>query len=103
MGAHGSTEQPAPGARHELGAMADTEIVHDVLGRTLRMAASGVTVTVTDGVVGLDDRAEERSSSPVIERLCRSVDGVVSVEQHLEYTDDDLAVVPDAARDRGHR
>jgi hypothetical protein len=36
-----------------------------------------------------------RSSSPAIEHLCRSVDGVVSVEQSLGYADDDLTMDAD--------
>lgn len=72
------------------GAIRD-EIVHEVLGQTLRMAPSGITVAVTDGVVRLSGRVEERSSIPLVERLCCSVDGVLSVEQSLDYAFDDLA------------
>ncbi|MCX4799106.1 MULTISPECIES: CBS domain-containing protein [unclassified Streptomyces] len=75
------------------------EIVDEVLGRTLRMTPGGVTVTVQEGVVTLSGRAEERSTIPIIELLCLSVDGVVSVDQSLEYAVDDLPPDLDPARD----
>ncbi|MEU2831904.1 CBS domain-containing protein [Streptomyces lavendulae] len=71
------------------------EIVDDVLGRTLRMTPGGVTVTVSEGVVSLSGQVEERSAIPVVERLCQSVDGVVSVDQSLGYAVDDLSPVAD--------
>ncbi|MFG3283366.1 CBS domain-containing protein [Streptomyces sp. NPDC048111] len=67
------------------------EIVTDVLGRTLRMTPGGVRVTVREGVVSLTGQVEARSAIPVVERLCQAVDGVVSVDQSLEYALDDLA------------
>ncbi|MFE0579673.1 CBS domain-containing protein [Streptomyces sp. NPDC058874] len=69
------------------------EIVDDVLGRTLRMTPGGVAVTVSQGVVSLSGRVEERSAIPIVERLCQSVDGVVSVDQALGYAVDDLSGV----------
>jgi hypothetical protein len=48
-------------------------------------------VTVTDEVVKPDGRVEQSSSMPVIERVCRSVDGTVSVDQSLGHTHDGLA------------
>ncbi|MFJ1566469.1 CBS domain-containing protein [Streptomyces erythrochromogenes] len=74
------------------------EIVDDVLGRTLRMTPGGVSVTVRDGVVSLSGRVEDRSTIVVVERLCQSVDGVVSVDQSLGYAVDDLAPVADPNR-----
>ncbi|MFE9255217.1 CBS domain-containing protein [Streptomyces sp. NPDC006879] len=70
------------------------EIVDDVLGRTLRINPSGVTVTVHEGVVSLSGQVEERSTIGLVERLCQSVDGVVSVDQALEFAVDDLATAP---------
>lgn len=55
------------------------EIERDVLGRTLRLAPSAVTVDVHDGQVRLGGSVPYRSLIPVLERLCASVDGVVSV------------------------
>ncbi|AWZ03470.1 MULTISPECIES: CBS domain-containing protein [unclassified Streptomyces] len=67
------------------------EIVDDVLVRTLRMAPGAIAVGVREGVVSLSGRVEERSTIPVVERLCRWVDGVVSVDQVLSYAVDDLS------------
>ncbi|MGA5143773.1 CBS domain-containing protein [Streptomyces griseoincarnatus] len=66
------------------------EITGDVLNRTMRLAPSEVTVDVRDGRVDLRGSVEYRSLIPVIERLCRSVDGVVSVGEHLGYRTDDV-------------
>jgi CBS domain-containing protein len=66
------------------------EIHQDVLSATLRIRPGTIGVEVRDGVVTLTGRIEERSLIPVIERLCRSVDGVVAVHQSLGYTYDDL-------------
>ncbi|MET9657439.1 CBS domain-containing protein [Streptomyces sp. NPDC006510] len=77
------------------------EIVDEVLGRTLRMTPGGVTVTVQEGVVTLSGTVEERSTIPVIERLCLSVDGVVSVDRSLGYAVDDLPPDPDHVPDDG--
>ncbi|MFJ3961129.1 CBS domain-containing protein [Streptomyces sp. NPDC090036] len=74
------------------------EIVDDVLGRTLRMTPGGVAVTVRDGIVSLSGRVEDRSTIPVVERLCQSVDGVVSVDQALGYAIDDLSPAADPDR-----
>ncbi|MEV0494398.1 BON domain-containing protein [Streptomyces atratus] len=78
------------------------EIIDEVLGRTFRMTPGGVTVTVEDGVVTLDGGVDDRSTIPVIELLCLSVDGVVSVDQSLEYAVDDLASDSDPARSTGN-
>ncbi|MFF2406621.1 CBS domain-containing protein [Streptomyces sp. NPDC058092] len=79
------------------------EIVDEVLGRTLRMAPGGVTVSVQEGVVSLSGGVEQRSAIPVIELLCLSVDGVVSVDQSLEYAVDDLPPDLDPAHGGGDR
>lgn len=78
------------------------EVVDEVLGRTLRMTPGGVTVTVQEGVVTLSGRVEARSTIPVIELLCLSVDGVVGVDQSLEYAVDDLTPNPGPARHVGN-
>lgn len=77
------------------------EIVDEVLGRTLRMTPGGVTVTVQEGVVTLSGTVEEHSTIPIVEHLCLFVDGVVSVDQYLEYAVEDLP--PDSARDTDDR
>ncbi|GAA1248501.1 CBS domain-containing protein [Kitasatospora nipponensis] len=70
------------------------ELTHDVLGQTLWLAPHAVEVTVHDGVVTLAGRVEQKSLIPVVERLCRSVDGVVAVHHTLGYTIDDTDLDP---------
>ncbi|MGW7459453.1 CBS domain-containing protein [Streptomyces sp. NPDC054797] len=70
------------------------EITGDVLARTLRQEPSPVTVEVRDGRVDLHGTVPFRSLIPVIERLCRTVDGVVSVSEHLGYAIDDTEAGP---------
>jgi CBS domain-containing protein len=61
------------------------EITHDVLQQTLGLAPSEVTVEVSEGQVTLGGSVEVNSLIPILERLCRSVDGVVSVSAHIAY------------------
>ncbi|MFE7754073.1 CBS domain-containing protein [Streptomyces sp. NPDC057418] len=68
------------------------EIEHDVLRSTLRLAPDAVRVSVHEGVVTLTGKVDERASLPVIERLCRSVDGVVALHGSVDYTYDNLAL-----------
>ncbi|MDT0467393.1 CBS domain-containing protein [Streptomyces gibsoniae] len=84
------------------------EIHRDVLGATLGIRPGTIRVDVREGVVALTGRVAERSLIPVVERLCRSVDGVVAVHQSLGYTYDDLGsdLEPPrlrSTRDRGHQ
>ncbi|WP_149549243.1 CBS domain-containing protein [Streptomyces marokkonensis] len=65
------------------------EITGDVLRRTLGPAASQVTVEVHEGRVTLAGTVGIKLLIPVIERLCRSVDGVVSVSEHLAHRTDE--------------
>ncbi|MDF3301507.1 CBS domain-containing protein [Streptomyces tropicalis] len=65
------------------------EISGDVLGRTLGLTSADVTVSVADGRVVLEGVVGTRSVVPVIERLCRGVDGVVSVASDIVYHADD--------------
>lgn len=65
------------------------EITRDILDRTLRQSPAAITVEVTDGRVELHGTVQLKSLIPVIERLCRTVDGVVSVKEALAYTVDD--------------
>ncbi|SEE05849.1 CBS domain-containing protein [Streptomyces sp. PAN_FS17] len=65
------------------------EITEDVLRRTMGLVPPEVTVDVHDGQVSLHGTVEFKSLIPVIERLCRSVDGVVSVAAHMGYRADD--------------
>ncbi|WP_189449458.1 CBS domain-containing protein [Streptomyces abikoensis] len=64
-----------------------SEIERDLLQRTMGLAPSAVNAVVSEGQVLLTGTVEpeSRSAIPVIERLCRSVDGVVSVHQRISY------------------
>ncbi|MDH6136855.1 CBS domain-containing protein [Kitasatospora sp. MAA4] len=68
------------------------EIIHDVLGQTLWLTPSAVEVSVHNGIVTLAGRVEQKSLIPIVERLCRSVDGVVAVHHTLGYTVDDTGL-----------
>ncbi|WP_406306811.1 CBS domain-containing protein [Streptomyces sp. NBC_00885] len=77
------------------------EIHRDVLDKTLGLSPGTVHTRVRDGVVTLTGRVTERADIPVIERLCRSVDGVVAVHQTIGYEYDNLGL--DVEPPRGHR
>lgn len=66
------------------------EINRDVLHLTMRLGPS-VTVEVDEGQVTLGGSVDVRSLIPIIVRLCRSVDGVVSVSEHITFRTDDTA------------
>lgn len=55
------------------------EIVEDVLGDTLRLEPTSLAVEVHDGRVELSGRLPSRGMVPAVERMCATVDGVVSV------------------------
>ncbi|MFB6959700.1 CBS domain-containing protein [Streptomyces sp. NPDC056309] len=61
------------------------EITGDLLRRTLGLDPRDVTAEVRDGRVTLAGTVESRSLIPVIEQLCRGVDGVVSVSGNLAH------------------
>ena len=61
------------------------EITGDLLRRTLGLDPRDVTAEVRDGRVTLSGTVEYKSLVPVVEQLCRGVDGVVSVSGHLSY------------------
>ncbi|GAA2783921.1 CBS domain-containing protein [Kitasatospora paracochleata] len=67
------------------------EIRHDVLDGALGLSPDSVDVRVHEGRVTLDGTVERRSLVPVLERLCRSVDGVVEVTSRLDHRTDDTA------------
>jgi CBS-domain-containing membrane protein len=72
----------------------DAEILDEVrtrvLGEVLWLGPNTVRVGVHEGTVTLDGRVEQRSLIPIIVRLVYSVDGVVDVDERLEWADDDL-------------
>ncbi|WP_030736940.1 CBS domain-containing protein [Streptomyces sp. NRRL S-31] len=65
------------------------EITGELLRRTLGLDPRDVTAEVRDGRVTLAGTVEYRALIPVIEQLCRGVDGVVSVSGNLSYRTDD--------------
>ncbi|MFJ1730536.1 CBS domain-containing protein [Streptomyces sp. NPDC088254] len=65
------------------------EITGDLLRSTMRLDPRDVSAQVRDGRVTLAGTVEYRSLLPVIEQLCRGVDGVVSVSGNLSYRRDD--------------
>jgi CBS domain-containing protein len=65
------------------------EISRDVLTRTLRLAPSAVRVEVREGEVTLSGSVEARSLVPIVVRLCRGVDGGVSVSERISFRTDD--------------
>ncbi|MBV2155163.1 CBS domain-containing protein [Kitasatospora sp. SUK 42] len=73
------------------------EIRQDVLDRTLGLSPDGVDVQVKDGRVTLTGTVERRALVSVVERLCRSVDGVVDVTCRLGHRTDESAA-PHPAR-----
>ncbi|MBQ0984786.1 CBS domain-containing protein [Streptomyces sp. F63] len=61
------------------------EIRQEILAGTLGDAARDVTVEVADGQVRLGGSMASRRLVPVLVRLCRGVDGVVEVREHLAH------------------
>ncbi|MEU8717443.1 CBS domain-containing protein [Streptomyces sp. NPDC048663] len=65
------------------------EITRDLLRATLGLEPADVDVRVRSGHVELAGTVEYRSLVPVVEQLCRGVDGVVSVAGKLTWRRDD--------------
>jgi CBS domain-containing protein len=65
------------------------EIEYEVLRDTLSLDPAAVRVHVVDGLVTLEGRVHRWSLIPVIERLVRSTDGVVSIDTQLTFDHDD--------------
>ena len=70
------------------------EVNRVVLSRTLWLEPETVKATVRDGVVRLEGLAEQRSVVPLVIGLVKGVEGVVGVEDHLQYQVDDVAARP---------
>jgi len=66
-----------------------SEIVGDVITRTLLLDPALFHVAVTDGVVDLAGEAERRTDAILVARLAASVAGVVDVRSRLTYRIDD--------------
>ncbi|MFJ9351207.1 BON domain-containing protein [Streptomyces sp. NPDC101237] len=70
------------------------EITRDLLRATLRLEPAGVDVRVRSGHVGLTGTVEYRSLGPVVEQVCRGVDGAVPVAGNLTWRKDDARPSP---------
>jgi CBS-domain-containing membrane protein len=68
------------------------EIRRDILTDALGLASDAIAVRVQGGHVTLTGTVEQRSIMLALIRLCRSVDGVVHVTDHLDYRTDDTTV-----------
>ncbi|MCX4768693.1 inosine 5'-monophosphate dehydrogenase [Streptomyces sp. ADI92-24] len=66
------------------------EIVEDVLTGTLHLNPAALTVAVRNGQVEIGGRLQFRGMSQAIERMCATIDGVVSVSAHFTYGTDDI-------------
>ncbi|MGX1851533.1 CBS domain-containing protein [Streptomyces sp. NBC_01456] len=60
------------------------EITREVIGRTARLGAAGVTAEVVQGQVALHGSVESTALIPVLVRMCAGVDGVVAVTEDLK-------------------
>lgn len=71
------------------------EVREDVIRRTLWIEPSTIRVMVRSGVVGLEGQIERRSLIPVLVGLVQAVEGVVGVDNHLTYMEDDTTPSPE--------
>ncbi|MEU6541369.1 CBS domain-containing protein [Streptomyces sp. NPDC047000] len=71
-----------------------TEIVEEVLARTLWLPPRAVDVAVTEGVVTLTGHLERKSETEIAVSMARQTDGVVAVVDKLTYRLDDAHVQP---------
>lgn len=79
-------------------------LIEDVLGETMGIASGAVEVHVVDGLVTLDGLLARGSQIPVVLRLARQVDGVVSVTDRLTPRfDDSRRAPPDRGTGTGPR
>jgi CBS domain-containing protein len=72
----------------------DAEILEEVRDRVLAdvlsLEPSAVRASIHEGTVYLDGRVEQRSLIPIMVRIVYAVDGVVAVDERLEWAVDDL-------------
>ncbi|MEU3885081.1 CBS domain-containing protein [Streptomyces sp. NPDC029041] len=77
----------------------DTEIReairNEVLGRALWLPSDAVDVDVREGVVTLTGQLERRVETTSAVEMCRRMDGVVAVVDHLTYRFDDSRLSPE--------
>lgn len=75
------------------------EIVHDVIERRLWLTPeeAHLHVRVTGGVVRLEGQIDRKSTVEILVSLVEGVEGVVAVEEHLSFAEDDSRIKPLAA------
>jgi CBS domain-containing protein len=73
------------------------EIRDDIVRDTLRLNRDSITANVKEGQVTLSGTVELRSEQLALVRLCRAVDGVVGVTDHLGFRTDDTPLPPGGA------
>ena len=66
-----------------------TEIIDDLIVKTLWMDPTDLTVEVVAGVVKLGGTVDRRSDIPILRHLIQAVDGVVAVAEELDFKYDD--------------
>jgi CBS domain-containing protein len=71
-----------------------TEVIDEILVRTLWLSPHIIGVTVADGVVTLDGRLERKSEVSIAAQMTGQVDGVVAVANQLTYRFDDTHLRP---------
>ncbi|MEX2556149.1 MAG: CBS domain-containing protein [Actinomycetota bacterium] len=71
------------------------DVVRDVIHRSLWLDPRVVRVDVTDGVVTLEGRPENKSLVEILIGLVRGMDGVVGIVPRLSFEIDDTRVRPD--------
>lgn len=72
-----------------------TEVVDEVLTRTLWLPPRSVDVAVAEGVVTLTGHMERKSETEIAVSMTRQIDGVVAVVDKLTYRLDDSHVQPE--------
>jgi CBS domain-containing protein len=71
-----------------------TEITQDLIGRRMLMDPSRFQVNVDDGVVTLQGRCELRSMVPILTKLVYGIEGVVHVDERLDWDVDNMQPRP---------
>lgn len=71
-----------------------TEVVEQVLVRTLWLPPRSIDVQVVEGVVTLSGQLERKSETEIAVSMTRQIDGVVAVVDKLTYRLDDARIQP---------
>ncbi|MEV0414904.1 CBS domain-containing protein [Streptomyces sp. NPDC050448] len=72
-----------------------TEVLEEVLGRTLWLPPRTIDISVTEGVVTLTGHMERKTETEIAISVTCQIDGVVGVVDKLTYRLDDSHVQPD--------